>query len=79
MRGARWRQHIAGAGLVPAGQIEPPVQRQIRARQIVVVQVGSQHVTKVPFAKHDDMVDPPPTDQTDGPFDISTRKPPGCC
>ena len=45
-------------------------QGQVRARLVVVGLVRQQKMAKVPFAKHDDMVDAFPTDRADEPFDI---------
>src|SRR5665213_3096461 len=45
-------------------------QGQVGARLVVVGLVRQQQMAKVPFAKHDDMVDAFPTDRADEPFDI---------
>ena len=43
---------------------------QVRARLVVVGLVRQKQMAKVPFAKHDDMVDAFPTDRADEPFDV---------
>ena len=65
-----WLRENRSGALNFARNWRVPVQRQMRASRIVVGYVRSQQVPKVPFAKHNDMVEHLSPDRANQPFSI---------
>ena len=75
-----WAADYATNGLDGARDRRILVQGQVRARLIVVVQVGPQQVTEVALAKDNHVINAFPPDRPDQPLRISVlpRRPRGC-
>jgi|APFre7841882630_1041343.scaffolds.fasta_scaffold11883_5 hypothetical protein len=65
------RGNNASDGLNGARHGRVLVQREVGPRIIVIRHVRKEHVAQMPLAKHDDMIETPPSDRTDQAFTVS--------